>query len=805
MTHWFDGIVFAKWALAPAVFLLWVILSFAGWFSYPANQSGRVRWIGTLARSLGLGILCFCLLDPNRIVTVPKSQLNAVAVLLDNSRSMRALYQKPNAATVSSTTSSVGVEPDALLDSFSEVIDDEAGWIKDLGAQYRIRKYLFAGQLKSVEDFKRWDGSEYESNLQGALETLNTRYSTQPPAAIVLITDGRSTNSVGLQDTCKSLSDSKVPVFPVVIPPQGDQGRDLWIQDVSVQTSDFEIAPVTISAAVGHRGFTSEKVEIRLEDMEQKLLQNQFIEISPGSRKHAIRFQFRPKETGSSGYRIVCRCVRETPGMEVTLDNNHRYVAVDRAIGPYRILYLAGRPNWEYKFMQRALSEDAEVSLTALIRIASKQPKFSFRAKGSDDTNPLFSGFEDISDEEKEKYNEPVFARLGVVGKEELAKGFPKDAQELFAYSLIIIDDLETEFFTVDQLQLLRQFVAQRGGSLLMLGGQESMRGRKFRDSVLGQLLPVYGDPSEPEMLIPSLEQDAPDTIRYQLSREGWLLPYLRLHDNEIDENKRLEQMPVFQVWNRTSQVKAGARILVEYPMPDGQKAPLLVMQKFGKGTTGAMMVGDLWRWALMNKDEKTSPFYQGWRQLVRGMIVDIPRRVQMTGRVDSMQNSKRLIDVQVRDEQFASMDNAMVEIHIKPPKGDSMTIKATSSMQTAGLYQTSFLMRDSGVYHVTAKAHASDGSAIEESQMAFVYEPEAEELANISISEESLASIAKSTGGELISPRDLGSILEKIPVDRLRFTQTRTSPLWHTPWLLGIAIGSLAIEWWWRRRYGMA
>ncbi|MFM7926619.1 MAG: hypothetical protein ACKO9Q_02815, partial [Pirellula sp.] len=130
-----------------------------------------------------------------------------------------------------------------------------------------------------------------------------------------------------------------------------------------------------------------------------------------------------------------------------------------------------------------------------------------FRAKGSDDTNPLFSGFEDVSDEEKEKYNEPVFARLGVVGKEELAKGFPKDAEELFAYSMVIIDDLETEFFTVDQLQLLRQFVSQRGGSLLMLGGQESMRGRKFRDSVLGQLLPVYGDPSEPEMLIPSLEQ----------------------------------------------------------------------------------------------------------------------------------------------------------------------------------------------------------------------------------------------------------------------------------------------------------
>jgi hypothetical protein len=88
---------------------------------------------------------------------------------------------------------------------------------------------------------------------------------------------------------------------------------------------------------------------------------------------------------------------------------------------------------------------------------------------------------------------------------------------------------------------------------------------------------------------------------------------------------------------------------------------------------------------------------------------------------------------------------------------------------------------------------------------MAFVYEPEAEELANISIDQESLVSIAESSGGELIPYGSLESIRNKIPIDQLRFTQKRTSPLWHTPWLLGFAIGCLAIEWWWRRRHGLA
>ena len=721
---------------------------------------------------------------------------------------MLALYEKPSSAISSNPLQKPEVGPgsrDELLSSFSGIISDDARWLGNLGAQYRVRKYLFAGQLHSVEDLRTWDGTEYESNIEGALDTLKSRNESQPPAAIVLITDGRSTNTGGLQRIKSSESTQDIPVFPVLIPPQGDQRRDLWIQDVGVQTSDFETAPVTITAAIGHRGFASERVEVRLEDLNQTVQQSQLIEIPSSTTKPVVRFQFRPTQSGSQGYKITCRSMREIPGLEMTLENNHRFVAVDRAMGPYRILYLAGRPNWEYKFLQRALSEDVEVSLTALVRIANKQPKFTFRSKGSDDTNPLFSGFEDISEEEKEKYNEPVFARLGVVGKGDLAKGFPKDAEELYSYSMIIIDDLESEFFTVDQLQLLRQFVAQRGGTLLMLGGQESMRGRSFRDSALGQLLPVYGDPTPPNMYTPGIEQEADETVRLKLSREGWLLPFLRLHDNEPEEVKRIEQMPAFQVWNRTTQVKAGARVLIEGELPDGSKAPMLIVQRFGKGTSGAMMVGDLWRWALSNREEKASPFYQGWRQLIRGLMVDIPRRVQLTSSLDPHQNARRLIEVSLKDAKFGSLDNGTVDIQVQRPRGELLNMKTNASLETAGLYETSFLMQDSGVYRVTAQAREPDGSLIGESQLAFVHEPEAVELADCSIDENFLKGLAQSTGGELIPYEQLDTLMQRISVDQLRYTESRTLPLWHTPWLLALAVGCLAGEWWWRRRHGLA
>jgi hypothetical protein len=692
-----------------------------------------------------------------------------------------------------------------LLERFSGVIADDANWLLKLGEQYRIRKYLFAGQLESADDFASWDGSQYESNIEGALDSVRTRFPSQPPSAIVLISDGKSTNRNAISQSLTKQDGSAIPIYPVWIPPQGDLRRDLWIKDVSVQTSDFETAPVSISVRLGHRGFSSENIEVRLEDLKHTTLETQTIQITDNTKAPLVRFQFRPKESGSQGYKVVCRPMRDIPGLEMTLENNHRYVAIDRAMGPYRILYLSGRPNWEYKFLQRALSEDAEISLTALVRIAKKQPKFSFRAKGNEDTNPLFSGFEDISEEEKEKYDQPVFARLGIVGKDELTKGFPKDAQELFAYSMIILDDLETEFFTVDQLQLLRQFLSQRGGTLLVLGGQESMRGRAFRDSGLGQLLPVYGDPTEADLIIPEIEQQVEDPVRLKLSREGWLVPFLRLHDNQADESTRLERMPAFEVWNSTSQIKVGARVLIEGELPDGNKLPMLVVQKFGKGTAGALLVGDLWRWALADRQELISPFYQGWRQLIRGLMIDIPKRVQMDGRVDKGQNSKRKIEIQVLDDKFSSMDNALVEVQITPPKSEVMVVKAMASLDKAGLYETSFLMRDSGVYRVIGQARAPDGTLIGEAQLAFVHEPEALELADCSMDENALKSMALPSGGELVPYRELDSLIDKIPVDQLRYTQNRMVPIWHTPWLLGLSVGCLAIEWWWRRRHGMA
>ena len=90
------------------------------------------------------------------------------------------------------------------------------------------------------------------------------------------------------------------------------------------------------------------------------------------------------------------------------------------------MLYVGGRPNWEFKFLRRAVDEDDEVHLVGLVRIAKREPKFTFLGRSGERTNPLFRGFGNQSDEEAEQYDEPVLVRLGTEDKEELRGGFPQ-------------------------------------------------------------------------------------------------------------------------------------------------------------------------------------------------------------------------------------------------------------------------------------------------------------------------------------------------------------------------------------------
>ncbi len=409
----------------------------------------------------------------------------------------------------------------------------------------------------------------------------------------------------------------------------------------------------------------------------------------------------------------------QNPGesAEATLVNNKRLVVVDRGQGPYRVLYVSGRPNWEFKFLRRAVKKDPEVKMVGLVRIANREPKFDFRGHQDESTNPLYRGFGNEQEEQVEQYDEPVMLRIDTRDDAELRSGFPTDAEELFAYHAVILDDVEAAFFTRDQMSLLQRFVSQRGGGFLMLGGMESFAAGDYRNTPVAEMLPVYPDAVEPASV--------DERFQLLLTREGMLEPWMRMRPTEAAEQQRLESMPTFRTVNLVDSIKPGATVLSRVKSSAGEDYPAVVAQRFGNGRTLAVTIGDLWRWSLRRDPEQPDELNKTWRQTMRWLVADVPQRVDVNvGQPSDAAGQATTLRIAVRDPTYQPLDNASVIVNVEGPAGQTTQLTAEASDTEAGVYEISYVPSEPGAYVAQIVATAADGSEVGRQSAGWTAEP---------------------------------------------------------------------------------
>jgi uncharacterized membrane protein len=617
-------------------------------------------------------------------------------------------------------------------------------------------------------------------------------------AGVVLLTDGIAADPANMEKLRKL-----PPIYPVLFS-RDSPARDLAITNTAVTQTSFEDAPVTIQADVAAVGFSNEEIVGQLvpigdakSEADEKPIATETAIVPAGSEKVVLHFQIRPAKTGVLFYRL--KIAPKRPGApEVTLANNESIITVDRGAGPYRVLYVSGRPNWEYKFLHRAVEADDQTQLVALIRVANREPKFTFRGREGESSNPLFRGFGNQSKEDIERYDQPVFTRLNTADEFELRDGFPKTPEELYKYRAVILDHLEAGFFTQDQMSLLQRFVSERGGGLLMLGGMESFREGDYGRTAIGDMLPIYLD-TKPEAL-----PEGP--LHLALTREGWLQPWIRLRANEADERQRLGELPYFGVFNRTGAAKPAAMVVAT--VTDGHHDyPALVTQRFGRGRTAAMMIGDFWQSGLGDAKRQTD-LLKAWRQIVRWMVADIPESVEARAEPQADGASVRL-EVRARDAKFQPLDNAAITLKVSRPEAPAgeapLTLHAEPSTSEPGLYEATFIPRESGGYRVDAEVANESGALAGKCSTGWTSDLAAAEFRDLKPNRPLMERLAQQTGGRVLSPDDLAAFARSLPSEHAPITQTWTRPIWHTPLVFLFALGCLLSEWGFRRWKGLA
>ncbi len=747
----------APWIVIPALFGLaawgaWRLLGRAGY----RRLGGRRRAVVAGIRGAVLAVVALCLLRPELVLSTVVPQDNAVAVLLDDSASMRIPDKDDGAAR----------RGDFLLSAFPPEGEHAGSFREDLEALFVTRLLGFSDEADVVESAADLDFAGARTDLAAALDRVMEGAPSGRLAGILLLTDGADTRSDpdALEDSLLALREAGVPVFPVMLGQESFE-RDLALGEPDLPPRALRGSRLEVHVRLRARGLEGEVVRLEVLD-EGRIAATRSIPIVGDDFETTAAVPF-PAEEG--GLRRLRFRAAPFPG-EMLTHNNERERLLDVETRTVRLLHFEGQPRFEFKFRRRAVAPDPELRVLGMVRTA-----------------------------------EGKFYRVDVDSAEELAGGFPDSREELYEFDAVILGTVEASFFNQDQLDMLRDFVAVRGAGLLTLGGGASFAEGGYRDTAIAEVLPLALPEIPEDAAIPGGAAPVFRELHVFPTRAGAGHPVVRLDPDPQRNEDRYRGLPPLSIVNRAGAAKPGAVVLLEGVTPGSDAAePVLLYQRFGRGRAASLTAQDLWTWqmhASVPLEDETHEVL--WRRLLRWLIAETPRRMEAAADPEEAPPGERIrITATVRDERFLEINDAVVEATVTRPDGSRELVPLTWTGVEDGEYAGAYEGTHTGIHEVEVRTLGAE--APEPARARFRTGVVTDEYFDAEADRALLARIAEATGGRAFEADEIDEALERLRIADAGVTVTERRPLAFVPAFFLLVASLLGGEWVLRNRWGL-
>ncbi|HEX6135476.1 MAG TPA: glutamine amidotransferase [Longimicrobiales bacterium] len=740
----------------PAVLLLLVVavaIALVAWtYRRPMAKARRTDRIALAAvRVAAFAVLFFCLLRPALVLSSVVPQQNYLGILIDDSRSMRIADDggEPRSSFVAESFA----EPDAAL-------------LKALESRFQLRFFRFSSQadrLEAVQDLA-FDGGR--TTIAPALDRVREELGALPLSGVVLVTDGADVGADLPDDGTSALSESLlalraagVPVFPIGIGRES-YDRDVELSRVSAPREVLKGTSLVVDLMVAQTGYSGERVTVLVEDA-GRIVGSEEIELPRAGEPTPVRVQFTAEESGPRRFRFR---VPAQDGERV-LENNEQEALIHVRDVREKILYFEGEPRFEVAFLRRAVAADSNLQVVTLQRTADSK-----------------------------------FMRLDVDSATELFSGFPTTREELFSYRALILGSIEASHFTHEQLRMIAEFVSERGGSLLMLGGRHAFAEGGYAGTPVADALPVSLDPRF------SRDTTFFDTVRVSLTRAGAAQPALRIAASDRETAERWRSLPEPTTYNRVGALKAGAVALLNGDGRQTGEQPVLAWQRYGRGQAFALPVQDTWIWQMhadIPLEDQTHETF--WRQLMRWLVSDVPQPVVAAVASDHVAPGDPIrITADVSDDRFTKVNDGRVLARVTGPDGSQQEVPMSWTVGRDGEYHATATAAGPGLYTVAVTAER-DGRVLRGSPVYAWAEERRDEFFGSQMRAPLLRRIADETGGRFYTAANAAALAEDIAYTGRGATVQETRDLWDMPILFIALVGLLGVEWVYRRWRGLA
>lgn len=703
----------------------------------------RPKWTTLVVlRTLTLVLIGLVLLRPVRLEPAPAATGRTVAVVIDDSRSMRLRGGGGTASRIAEARQLV-----------------EGRLRPALAADFETRLLAFSSALREVPSLDALDGSGHASDVPGMLNSLAERSTAGEFAAVVVISDGASSSAFD-----PAAAPVPVPVFAVGVGEAGAvadrEVRDVTVSDVSVVDSLAEL-----SATIVSHGERPETVDVRVLE-NGRVIDVRQVDLPGRSQQVRERFRVAPSRSIATVYAVE---VADAVG-ELTADNNRGAVYVPVPGPPHPVLVLQGGPGFEHGFLMRMLLRDPGLDVDGVVtkgRTPDDEP--TFYVQGSASRTPF------------------------------LLEGFPSDTARLFAYATVVLGNVEASQLTQSQLAALRAFVERRGGGLAVIGGR-SFGDRGIVTSSLGDIVPV--EPRGGGGANAAAGGSGRDGTRIVLTPAGAAHPLMQVGLDEAASVEQWSSLPSMAAATAVGPARPGAEVLAMVAGPAGDPQPLVAVQRMGRGRTMAFMGEGAWRWRMgLPSDNRTYETF--WRQAVRWLAIQAPGQVAITM---SPPTTGVTADVSVRvvDEEFSPIGDAVVSLRVREPGGSTRAIAPVADAQEVGTYRAAFLPAAAGVYALDVEA-TSEGRLVGRSALSFLAGGSDPELVDPRRNDTVLSRLTANTGGALLSPGEIDGLASRIrSAAAVSTARTVQRDVWHNAWTFLILVLLLGSEWGLRRRWGL-
>jgi uncharacterized membrane protein len=731
--------------VAAAIAVAAIVVTFLTYRRARAKANVQHRIVLAAIRLATLLLVLFCLFRPVLVVKAAVPQQNFLGVLIDDSRSMQISdwNNQPRSAFVKQNFTA----PDSPL-------------MKALSSRFVVRTFRFSSTAQRLGTPPDLTFSGAQTRIAAALDGARQELAGLPLAGLLVVSDGADTTDAQLTEALLAMKAADVPVFTIGLGRE-TLTKDVQIDRVSTPPTALKGTSLMVDALITQTGYAGETVKLDVEDA-GRIVGSQEVKLPIDGEPAAVRVRFTASDSGPRVFKF-----RISPQVgELVTQNNQREALVDVYDRTEKILYFEGEPRPELKFIHRAVDEDKNLQLVTLLRTADNK-----------------------------------FYRMVLDSGSELAGGFPKTRDELFAYRGLILGSIEAGAFTGDQLRMISEFVERRGGGLLMLGGSRSFSEGGYAGTPVADALPVVV-----ERVARQTDNWTVSRLKVKPTRAGEGHALAQIAPTEAASLNRWNDLPTLISVNNIKAVKPGATVLLTGTDEHRGSQPVLAFQRYGRGKALAFPVLDSWRWQMHSSipvEDMTHENY--WRQLLRWLVEGVPGPVEVhttTDRVEAGEPVSVIADVV--DDTFVELNDAQVTAKVTSPAGNIVDVPLQWTGERNGQYRGTFVSTEPGMYAARVNA-VREGKAIGQGQTHVRAAPGDAEYFDATMHAARLKRIAEETGGRFYTPETMAPLTEDLKYTGRGVTTVEERDLWHMPIVLLLLVGLTCAEWGYRRAVGLA